>query len=137
MLLRIYADGSSIGNPGPAGVGVVVFDESGKILVTHSLSLPFATNNEAEYIAVIEALKLAQKFAPDEVILFVDSELVAQQLKGKYKVKSPKLQRLHEEVLSLARKFRRFSVTYIPRESNSLANKLAQEASSAASSLSL
>ncbi len=130
MMLTLYVDGSSLGNPGPAGVGVVACDESGKILATHKWPLPNATNNEAEYLAVIEGLKLAQKLGAEEVTLFSDSGLIVGQLSGDYKVKSPKLKKLHEEVLSLARKFRNFSIAYIPRESNELANKLAQEASS-------
>ncbi|MDW8027888.1 MAG: ribulose-phosphate 3-epimerase [Armatimonadota bacterium] len=132
MLLRLYVDGSSFGNPGPAGIGVVACDENGKIIATHKLPLPTATNNEAEYIAIVEALKLAEKFGADEIHLLSDSELIVQQLKGKYKVNSPKLQKLRQEVLNLAQRFRRFSVTYVPRESNKLANKLAQEASMAA-----
>lgn len=133
-MLRLYVDGSSLGNTGSAGIGVVACDERGKIIATHKLSLLTATNNEAEYLAVIEALKLARRLGANEVTLFSDSQLVVQQLKGNYKVKSPKLQRLHKEALSLAQSFRQFNIVHIPRKSNELANKLAQEASFASSS---
>jgi ribonuclease HI len=96
--LRIYVDGSSLGNPGPAGIGIVVCDEQENILTTHQLSLPNATNNEAEYHAVIEALKLAKNLGADEVVILSDSELIVQQLNGNYRVKSPNLFRLHKPV---------------------------------------
>ncbi len=130
MTLRLYVDGASLGNPGPGGIGVVACDETGNVLATHSAPLPNATNNEAEYRAVIEALKLAERMGAEEVTLFSDSELVVQQLKGAYVVKSPTLRPLHQEALALARRFRRFSVQHIPREQNKMANKLAQQAAS-------
>jgi len=128
MTLQVYADGSSLGNPGPAGVGIVVCDREGKIVATHKVFIGNATNNEAEYQAVVEALKLALKLGAEELTLFSDSELVVHQLKGNYKVKSPTLRRLHEEAMSLIRQFRRFCAVHIPREANKMANKLAQEA---------
>jgi ribulose-phosphate 3-epimerase len=131
--LRIYVDGSSLGNPGPAGIGIVVCDEQENILTTHQLSLPNATNNEAEYHAVIEALKLAKNLGADEVVILSDSELIVQQLNGNYRVKSPNLFRLHEEAMNLARNFKRFSAVYVPREKNKVANQLAQKASLASS----
>ncbi|MFN4180246.1 MAG: ribulose-phosphate 3-epimerase [Armatimonadota bacterium] len=134
MTLKIYVDGSSLGNPGPAGVGVVVCDEQGNIISTHKVPLNNATNNEAEYQAVIEALKLAKKLGADEVTLLSDSELVVHQLNGNYKVKSHNLQPLHEEAVNLTRQFQRFKILHIPREANEMANRLAQQASLAASS---
>ncbi|MCS7187995.1 MAG: ribulose-phosphate 3-epimerase, partial [Armatimonadota bacterium] len=134
MVLKIYVDGSSLGNPGPAGVGVVACDEKGNIVATHKVPLNTATNNEAEYKAIIEALKLAQKLGASEVTLLSDSELVVQQLSGNYRVRSLALRRLHEEAMRLIRHFRHFKIAHIPREANKMANKLAQEASFAASS---
>ncbi len=132
MALKIYVDGSSLGNPGPAGIGIVVCDEEGNIVATHKVSLGNATNNEAEYKAVIEALKLAQKLGAEEVTLLSDSELVVQQLSGNFKVRSSTLRPLHEEAANLARQFRRLDISHIPRKANKMANKLAQEASFAA-----
>jgi len=134
MALKIYVDGSSLGNPGPAGIGVVVCDEAGNIIATHKVSLNSATNNEAEYRAVIEALKLAKELGANEVTLLSDSELVVEQLRGNYRVKSTNLRGLHREAVNLARQFKRFSILHIPREANKVANKLAQEASFAANS---
>lgn len=102
-------------------------------MTTHQLSLPSATNNEAEYQAVIEALKLAKHLGADEIVILSDSELIVRQLNGNYRVKSPNLFRLHEEVMNLARNFKRFSVVYVPREKNKVANQLAQKASLASS----
>lgn len=132
MTLKIYVDGSSLGNPGPAGIGVVACDEEGNIVATRKVSLNAATNNESEYIAIIEALKLARQLGASKVTLLSDSELVVKQLSGDYKVKSHTLKRLHEEAAKLIRQFQHFSIAYIPREANKIANKLAQEASSAA-----
>ncbi len=132
MALKIYVDGSSLGNPGPAGIGIVVCDEEGNIVATHKVSLGNATNNEAEYKAVIEALKLAQKLGAEEVTLLSDSELVVQQLSGNFKVRSSTLRPLYEVAVNLARQFRRLDISHIPRKANKMANKLAQEASFAA-----
>lgn len=134
MRLQLYVDGSSLGNPGPAGIGIVVCDEQGNVLSTHQMPLTSATNNEAEYLAVIEALKLAQKLGADEVTLFSDSELVVQQLNGNYRVRSPNLTKLHDEAKELTSKFRRFNAVHVPREENKMANRLAQKASLEASS---
>ncbi|MER3501931.1 MAG: hypothetical protein IMHGJWDQ_001584 [Candidatus Fervidibacter sp.] len=129
MTLRLFVDGSSQGNQGPAGIGVVVYDEQGNLVTTLQTTLKSATNNEAEYHAVIEALKLARQLRAEEVILYSDSELVVQQLNGTYRVKSPALYRLYQEAIALARQFRRFSAVYIPRHQNAEANRLAQMAS--------
>ncbi len=128
MTLRLYVDGSSLGNPGPGGIGVVACDEQGHVIATHSVPFPQVTNNEAEYRAVIEALKLAQQLGADEVHLFSDSELIVQQLKGSFLVKSPTLRPLHREALSLSQRFQKLAIHHIPREQNELANKLAQQA---------
>lgn len=133
MTLKLYVDGSSLGNPGPAGIGIVAYDEKGNVVATQQLSLPSATNNEAEYLAVIEALKLAKNLGADEIVVFSDSELVVQQLNGIYRVKSPNLLKLHEEALKLAKGFSNFKAVFIPRDKNEMANRLAQTASSKAS----
>ena len=98
--LIIYADGGSRGNPGPAAIGVVIYDEKGKVLKEYSESVGTGTNNEAEYQAVIFALKKAKaifgkkKTKETEFEVRSDSELLVKQLNGKYKILEPKIQPL-------------------------------------------
>jgi len=129
VLLSIYVDGSSQGNPGPAGIGVVVCDERGQVVTTRQLPLPSATNNEAEYRAVLEGLRLAHELGADEVILCSDSELVVRQLQGAYQVRSEGLRKLWQEAKALMGQFRRCEIRHIPRRQNAFANRLAQRAS--------
>lgn len=123
-----YVDGCSIGNPGRGGIGIVVSDENGKVITTYSATLPHVTNNEAEYHAVLEALRWAKRLGADELTLFSDSELIVRQLNGIYKVSSPKLKKLRAEALALIPSFRRVVIRHIPRKQNELANRLAQQA---------
>lgn len=127
MKLTLHVNGASIRNPGQAGIGVVIYDNDGQVLTTYSATLAYATNNEAEYHAVIEGLKLAQKMGADEVTLLSDSQLVVRQLSGGYRARSPKLQKLHLEALRLAKSFRHFTIQYIHRDQNALADRLARE----------
>lgn len=129
MVLSVYVDGSSQGNPGPAGIGVVACDEKGQVITTRHLPLPSATNNEAEYRAVLEGLRLARQLGAEEVVVCSDSELVVRQLRGIYQVRSEKLKELWQEVQALMRQFRRCDIRHIPRKQNALANRLAQKAS--------
>jgi ribonuclease HI len=103
MHLRIYADGACRGNPGPAAIGAVIIDEQQRELVKISEYIGQGTNNKAEYRAVIAALKEAIKFNPTEATLFLDSELVARQLTGNYKVKSASIIPLYNEAVRLLR----------------------------------
>ena len=96
--LYLYTDGGSRGNPGPAAIGIVIADEKGRILEEHGEYLGTKTNNEAEYYAVIKALELAKKFLPREVVITLDSQLVVNQLKGKYKIRKKHLQELVHRV---------------------------------------
>jgi ribonuclease HI len=97
MHLKIYTDGASWGNPGPAAIGAVIKDDQQKILAKVSRYIGDTTNNQAEYQAVIAALKEATKFRADLVTLYLDSELVAKQLAGSYKVKNIFLFPLHKD----------------------------------------
>jgi len=92
--LIIYADGASRGNPGPAGIGIVICDELGKIIKEYRHFIGNATNNMAEYRALIMALKLASSFPVSEIECFSDSELMVKQLNGVYRVKNEKLGKL-------------------------------------------
>jgi ribonuclease HI len=128
MRLNIYADGACWGNPGPAAIGAVIKDEQQKVLAEVSRFIGNATNNQAEYQAVIAALKEAATFKPDAAILNVDSELVAKQLAGSYKVKNLFLFPLYKEALELCHKFTRLSIVHVGHDGNSQAHDLAKAA---------
>lgn len=128
MRLKIYTDGASSGNPGPAAIGVSIRDENGKKLVSLSRHIGLATNNQAEYRAVIAALEAAIKLKPTEVTLHLDSELVARQLTGIYKVKSPSLANLYSQAWKLAKGFRDLTIVSVSGSENKEAHALAQTA---------
>jgi ribonuclease HI/GNAT superfamily N-acetyltransferase len=124
----IFTDGASRGNPGPAAIGVVIQDENGHVLDTISLCLGRATNNQAEYRAIIAGLEQALKLGVTEVELRSDSELVVRQLSGEYRVKNALLAPLFKKTEDLCRGFSSFKAGYIPREKNAEADKLANQA---------
>ncbi|NMB48276.1 ribonuclease HI family protein [Candidatus Kuenenbacteria bacterium] len=127
--LTIFTDGGARGNPGPAGVGLVIFDESGeKLLATHKKYIGEATNNVAEYSAVILAMEEAKKMGAEELGFVLDSELVVKQLNGEYKVKNEDLGKLFIKIYNLRQQFRKVTFRHVPREQNKLADKLVNEA---------
>ncbi len=126
--LRMFTDGASRGNPGEAGIGVLIEDESGHIVKKLARYLGKATNNQAEYTALVEGLKVASELGADEVSIFADSELVVKQMRGEYKVKNPDLAGRHAEARKHAATIKRVTFTYIPREKNKEADALANEA---------
>jgi len=126
--LKIFFDGSSHGNPGPSGIGIIVFDESGRVLDKISSFIGFGTNNEAEYRALIEALRKALHLGAEKVELYSDSELVVNQIRGVYSVKDEKLKRLHLKCVELLKNFKEYEISYVPRELNAEADRLANEA---------
>ncbi|MEN3047464.1 MAG: ribonuclease HI family protein [Candidatus Caldarchaeales archaeon] len=123
---KLFIDGSSLGNPGPAGYGYAI--EAMGRLTTGSGHLGKATNNAAEYEALIRGLRRCLEIGCRRVTVLTDSELLARQLKGEYRVRSPNLKRLHSEALALLGMFEAFEVRHVRREENELANRLAQEA---------
>ena len=131
--LTIYADGGSRGNPGPAAIGVVICDEKGSAIKKYSKDIGVRTNNEAEYEAVIFALgKMKQLFGKEKVQdidieIRMDSELVARQLKGCYKIEEEKLFPLFIKVWNLKMEFGNISFVEIPREKNTEADRLLNE----------
>jgi len=127
-ILKIFFDGSSHGNPGPSGIGIIVFDESGRILDKFSRFIGFGTNNEAEYRALIEALRKAMQLGAEKVELYSDSELVVNQIKGVYSIKDEKLKKLHLKCVELLKNFKEYEISYVPREFNAEADRLANEA---------
>ncbi|MBM4445761.1 MAG: ribonuclease HI family protein [Chloroflexi bacterium] len=126
MHLNIYADGASWGNPGPAAVGAVIKDEKQKELAKISQYIGEATNNQAEYQAVIIALKAAARFKATDVTLYLDSELVARQLAGSYKVRNLFLFPLYKEAVELCKKFANISIIHVGHDGNAEAHALAK-----------
>ncbi len=125
--LIVACDGAARGNPGPAGIGVQVVSGSGEILGEIARGIGEATNNVAEYTAVVEGLSLARELGARSVTLRSDSQLLVNQLTGRYRVKSPHLQPLHRRVRSLAAGFDGISFEHVPRERNAEADRLANE----------
>ena len=131
--LVVEADGGSRGNPGPAGYGAVVRDaDTGEVLAERAASLGRATNNVAEYQGLLAGLRAAVELAPAAVEVRMDSKLVVEQMSGRWRVKHPDLQPLHAEGRALARRLPAVTYGWIPREKNSYADRLANEAMDAA-----
>jgi ribonuclease HI len=126
--LVIYTDGASLGNPGLAAIGAVMKDEQGRLIARISQPIGRATNNQAEYRAIIAALEKAVSLGAEEVILNSDSELVVKQLNGSYRVKKPSLKPLYQKVKQLQSQLQGFSITHIPRQQNREADRLANRA---------
>ncbi len=126
--ISLYSDGASRGNPGPSGVGVLILDSSGNKLKEFSKYIGHATNNIAEYSALIYALDEALMLKADEVIAHVDSELVCKQINGEYKVKDEKIRPLFDKAMHILRSFKSFEVKHIDRSRNKEADKLANKA---------
>lgn len=126
--LTLYIDGGARGNPGPAGIGVIISDKNGKKIKEFNKYIGITTNNIAEYNAVIYGLQEALIEKADEVILNLDSELVAQQLKGEYRVKNPNIRPLFEQALHLISGFKKVDIKHINREKNKEADKLVNKA---------
>jgi ribonuclease HI len=126
MLVHIYTDGAARGNPGPAGIGVVIKNEN-KVLLEVADYIGKTTNNIAEYMALIRALEEAIDMGHKSVEAFADSELMVKQVNGEYKVKNEGLLPLYLHLRSLIKKFNHFSLTHTPRESNIHADKLANK----------
>jgi ribonuclease HI len=125
--LIVACDGASRGNPGPAGIGAQITDESGAVLGEIAEGIGETTNNVAEYMAVIEGLARAKELGARSVTLRSDSLLLINQLTGRYRVKSPHLQPLHRRARSIAAGFERISFEHVPREQNVEADRLANE----------
>jgi ribonuclease HI len=129
-LICIFVDGSSRGNPGPAGVGLAVF-EPGKVDASTEISkyIGITTNNVAEYEAVIHALKWMIDSSVQRATLKLDSELVYKQLTGTYRIKSSHIKLLMKRLSTLRSQIENVTFILIPREENKVANRLAQKAS--------
>jgi ribonuclease HI len=124
----VYVDGASRGNPGRAGAGAVIKDADGKVIKRMKKGLGITTNNMAEYRALIMGLEEAKRLGLDRVKVFADSELVVKQIKGEYRVKNETLRPLYSEALDLADGFEGFNISYITRDKNAEADRLANMA---------
>jgi ribonuclease HI len=124
----VYTDGASRGNPGPAGVGVVIEDDRGMRLRGLHRWLGVTTNNEAEYQALIEGLKAVADWKPDRVELYLDSKLVVEQMNGRYRVKSAELAPLYKRASDLVQQLPEVKISHVDREKNKGADALANMA---------
>jgi ribonuclease HI len=127
-VLHIHIDGASRGNPGEAGFGVHVTGAGGAERASLYGYLGRATNNVAEYQALVHALRYALAHGARQVRLFSDSELVVRQMEGRYRVKHPDLLPLHREAAALRRQLGEVVLTHVPREKNREADRLANRA---------
>lgn len=123
-----YTDGGARGNPGPAGIGAVLHNQSGDTVGEWSEFLGVTTNNQAEYRALLLALNQAVALGASDLECRLDSELVVKQLKGEYKVKHPELKPLYEQSRGLISRFKNVSFKHIPRALNKRADELANQA---------
>lgn len=125
----IEADGGSRGNPGPAGFGCVVWSaDHGTVLAEHKQFIGLTTNNVAEYRGLIAGLEEARRLGANEVAVSMDSKLIVEQMNGRWKVKHPGMAELHQQARALASTFDAVTYSWIPRERNKHADRLANEA---------
>lgn len=127
-IYTIWSDGGARGNPGPAGIGFLVKDKKNSIIKEYCEYLGSATNNVAEYMALIRSLEFAKNIGQvDKLDIFLDSELVVKQIKGEYKVKNEGLRPLYTRVMVLLSGFK-YTICHIDRSRNKEADKLANKA---------
>ena len=128
MKATLFTDGGARGNPGPAAYGYVLEADDGTLLAAHGERIGVATNNVAEYRALIAGLEKALELGLDEVGVVSDSELLVKQMTGEYRVKNAALQKLHGEAERVARRIGDVSYKAVRREHNELADRLVNEA---------
>ena len=128
MNLVIYSDGGARGNPGPSGIGAVLYNEKNEVVAKISRYIGEGTNNQAEYQALLVALEKAKDLRAKEVKCYLDSELVVKQLKGEYKVKDQLLAQHFLKIWNLKKDFSNISFHHVRREKNKLADQLVNEA---------
>jgi ribonuclease HI len=130
-ILNVYTDGASRGNPGPASLGIVFKNEQGNVIWKKHQVLGKKTNNEAEYEALIEAMKHVNRYHPQKICFYADSKLMIEQMKGDYRITQPSLQRLflkawNKKIVLKNKAILEFKA--IPREQNKEADQLANQA---------
>ena len=127
-MARLFTDGGARGNPGPAASAFVLEAEDGTVLAAVGEAIGTATNNVAEYRALIAGLERAAEAGVGELEVLSDSELMVKQMRGEYRVKNPALQELFLEASRAARRLHSVTYTHVRRESNELADSLVNEA---------
>ena len=126
--LIIYTDGGARGNPGPAGIGCVLYDEKKNVVKEIAEYIGKTTNNQAEYKACLRAMEEAKKLDAEELEFYLDSELVVKQLNREYKVKNKELAPLFVKIYNLSQQFKQVTFAHIRREKNKEADALANQA---------
>jgi ribonuclease HI len=129
---KLHTDGGARGNPGPAGIGVVLTDTQGNVIAEVGEGIGSTTNNVAEYSALIRGLEMALEKGVTEIDVRVDSQLIASQVMGEWKIKQEHLRPLAVKARSLLNRFERSTISHVPREQNAEADKLANPGMDAA-----
>jgi ribonuclease HI len=124
----VNVDGGSRGNPGPAGIAAVATDPSGEILAERSETIGEATNNVAEYRALLLGIELAKELGADEVEFVGDSKLIVEQVKGNWRVKQDHLRPLHTKARDVLRELPSWSIRHVKRDENTRADELLNDA---------
>jgi ribonuclease HI len=124
----INADGASRGNPGPAAIGATIRDDKGNLITSISRYIGRATNNQAEYRAIIAGLEKAIELGARQVKIYSDSELVVKQINGRYRIKNTSLRILYENLVKLIGSLEKFSIHHVPRQRNTEVDRLANKA---------
>ena len=128
MKATLFTDGGARGNPGPAAYAYVLETDDGTVLAAHGEAIGVATNNVAEYRALVEGLSKARELAVDELEVVSDSELLVNQMRGSYKVKNEALKQLWRRAMLTATEFEKVTYRAVRREHNELADRLVNEA---------
>jgi ribonuclease HI len=128
--VEAYSDGASRGNPGPAAVAYVIYDDKGALIDLGSRLIGTATNNEAEYQALILAMERACSRCRSSAHFFLDSELLVRQFNGQYRAKDPRMKEYLDRVIEISRCFREVKLTHVPRENRGaqLVDRMVNEA---------
>ena len=126
--LTLFVDGASRGNPGPSGIGVVLYDGGRRVVRSFGKYIGETTNNVAEYTALLVGLQEALQLQAGSLRVHTDSQLLARQLQGLYKVKQPHLKILWDQIRDLIPSLHSFAVHHVPREKNREADRLANQA---------
>jgi len=127
MEISIFTDGGARRNPGPAAGGVIIRDKEGKIIFKNGFFFGIKTNNQAEYLALIEGLEAAKGLGATQIKCFLDSELIVKQLTKEYRVKNHDLKELYFKVMQIGGRFKNIVFLHIPRAENSEADALVNE----------
>ncbi|MEW6554712.1 MAG: ribonuclease HI family protein [Actinomycetota bacterium] len=126
--LHVFVDGAARGNPGPAAIGVLVLTREDRRVAAFGEAIGQTTNNYAEYTALVHALRLLSVFEVDRLRIYTDSELMAMQVKGEYRVREKTLHSLNAQVMSMLLRYRDWKITHVPRAENAVADELANRA---------